>query len=398
VQTQASSVDIESNRSTGAGAAAADPRSVAVVGASAAGLHLAALAADQGYAVTVYERARRLDPFPRALIVTARVRDSIGDTIDAAVTHAVARYELFADGRSAQVELSEPDLVIDRSRLIHRLAELAEQGGVTLRYGARLADLKPDRGGVRMAIDGDASQADTLVARTVVGADGANSAVARRAGWVPAPTASLVQAVVKLPRDMAADTARVWFRPQDTTYFYWLIPDSAEQGVLGLIADEPHTARGRLDAFVAEQGFETLGYQAARIPVSPRWVAPHRRMGDGDVFLVGDAAAHVKISTVGGIHTGFLGAQAVAARLSDGSGRELRMLRRELTRHQRVRRALHRFDEGDYRKLLALLGPTTQALLGRHTRDDSRRLLWRLCAREPRFVLLAARGLLSRSA
>ena len=46
------------------------------------------------------------------------------------------------------------------------------------------------------------------------------------AGWAPLETIPLLQAIVPLPKDMAADTVRVWFVPQDTPYFYWLIPES----------------------------------------------------------------------------------------------------------------------------------------------------------------------------
>jgi hypothetical protein len=101
------------------------------------------------------------------------------------------------------------------------------------------------------------------------------------------------------------------------------------------------------------------------------------------------------VSTVGGIHTGFLGARAVAEQIAGGSRRDLRALRRELDRHRFVRRALDPFDEDDYRRLLGLLGSGPRALLARHTRDDSRRLLWRLALREPRLALLAFRGLLA---
>jgi flavin-dependent dehydrogenase len=113
------------------------------------------------------------------------------------------------------------------------------------------------------------------------------------------------------------------------------------------------------------------------------------------VHLVGDAAGHVKPTTVGGLVTGFRGAAGLAeSMLGLGEGR-LRALKRELDRHLLVRRALHRFGEREYTRLLELLGSRENRILARYTRDDTFRLLWRLCLREPRIGLLALARLMA---
>jgi len=69
---------------------------------------------------------------------------------------------------------------------------------------------------------------------------------------------------------------------------------------------------------------EPLEWQGARIPVYRGWVPVRRQIGNGEVYLVGDAAAQVKVSTVGGIVTGFRGALGVSqALLQNGRSREL---------------------------------------------------------------------------
>lgn len=369
---------------------------ISIVGSSAAGLHLARLAAERGREVSVYERARELGAQARTLIVTEHVRKTIGPPIDLAVVNEVRRYELFADGQVAAITLLKPDLVIERSILIRALADRAEAAGARIQAGHRFAGLRPEGDGLCLRFERNGSGSIAVPARAVVGADGANSGVARSAGWPPVPTVPVVQAIVLLPDSLAPDTARVWFRPEDTPYFYWLIPEGPDRGVLGLIGDEPYSSRRLLDGFLSEKGFTPLGYQAARVPAYTRWIAPHRRIGGADVFLVGDAAGHVKISTVGGVHTGFRGAAAVAELLAGGGRSELRGLRRELDRHRLVRRALDRFGEDDYRRLLELIGPRTRTVLGTVTRDESDRLLRRLLVRQPRLILMGIRGLLAR--
>jgi flavin-dependent dehydrogenase len=140
---------------------------------------------------------------------------------------------------------------------------------------------------------------------------------------------------------------------------------------------------------------EPLEWQGARIPVYRKWVPVERRVGHGKVYLVGDAAAQVKVSTVGGIVTGFRGAQGVAdALLGSRQNGELRALRRELDTHWLIRKTLHHFQQKDYSYLVDLLNAATRESLGEIHRDHSTRLLWNVIRRQPRLALLGLRGLL----
>src|SRR6202030_2570584 len=234
-------------------------------------------------------------------------------------------------------------------------------------------------------------------AESVVGADGASSRVARSAGWPPIETIPLVQAIVRLPKDHPADTTRVWFVPDDTPYFYWLIPESSERGALGIIGEDARDTKKCLSRFLEKKRLEPLEWQGARIPVYRRWVPVRRRVGNGDVYLVGDAAAQVKVSTVGGIVTGLRGALGVGqAILHPGRSAELRTLRRELSTHWLIRRTLHHFQQKDYSQLVDLLDAGIRASLGQINRDESTRLLWNVVRRQPQLVLLGLRGLLMR--
>jgi flavin-dependent dehydrogenase len=233
---------------------------------------------------------------------------------------------------------------------------------------------------------------------TIVGGDGATSRVARAAGWAPLETVPLVQAIVPLPKDMAADTVRVWFVPQDTPYFYWLIPESPTRGALGIIGESGAETRRCLEQFLEKRKLDPIEFQRARIPVYKRWVPVRRKIGGGSVYLVGDAAAQVKVSKVGGIVTGFRGALGVAdAILNGGDSRELRTLRRELDFHLLLCRSLHNFQQSDYSRLVDLLHDSAKESLGEYSRDEAWKMLWQVCLRQPRLVLLGLRGLLMRS-
>ncbi len=373
-------------------------REVAVVGGSAAGFFTAYLLARGGARVQILERSEPLDPAPRTLVVTSRMRDLLGQLADTSVVNQIRQFELFTDGRSACVSLHRPDLIIERATLIRELAAQAERAGARTLLGQRFLQLSANCRGISLQVERCRDGVrEELHADTVVGADGALSKVAEAAGWPRQETVPLIQAIVQLPAGFATDTVRVWFVPEDTPYFFWLIPESPTRGAVGLIAEDGHRARRVLEAFLAKHCFIPLAYQGARIPVYARWVPVHRQVGEGRVYLVGDAAGQVKVTTVGGIVTGFRGALGVAeAILNDGHSRELRALRRELDVHLLLRKTLHHFRQADYSRLLDLLNASARESLGQYTRDEATRVLWNLCRSQPRLLLLGLRGLLAR--
>jgi flavin-dependent dehydrogenase len=350
-----------------------------------------------GRRVQVFEGSPEFDPKPRTLIVTSRMHELLGEIGKKAVVNEIRQFELFTDGRAARVGLRQPDLVIERSGLIHALAAAAQTSGAEIVHDRRFVSLEQKRGAIGLHLqrscDGAIEEVDVS---TLIGADGAVSRVARAAGWPAQTTVPLVQAMVRLPAGMAPDTTRVWFIPDDTPYFYWLIPDSPTHGVLGLIGEEGPETRRLLEAFLEKQRLDPLAYQAARIPVYSKWVPVHRRLAGGEVYLVGDAAGHVKVTTVGGIVTGLRGALGVSEAILTGKlGRRLRALRRELDLHLLIRRALHNSTQARYSHLVGLLNARTRKDLEGHTRDEPAGVLWRLCLHQPRLLLFGLRAFLT---
>jgi flavin-dependent dehydrogenase len=373
-------------------------KNVAVVGGSAAGLFASLVLARSGVAVRVFERLEALEPEARTLIVTHRMRGLLGPLAERSVVNEIRSFELFTDGRAATVQLKHPDLIVERRSLIQGLAEEAQRAGVSIELGRRFQALHPNGKGLALEVERTPDGGrEEVAADTVIGGDGASSRVARAAGWPPLETVPLLQAIVPLPKDMAPDSVRVWFVPEDTPYFYWLIPDSPTRGALGVIGEAGSDTRRNLEQFLEKRKLEPIEFQGARIPAYSGWIPVRRQLGQGNVYLVGDAAGQVKVSTVGGIVTGFRGALGVAEEiLSGGVSRELRSLRRELDLHLWLRRSLHDFRQSDYSRLVDLLNDSIKHSLGEYSRDESFRILWRVCLSQPRLILFALRGLLTR--
>jgi flavin-dependent dehydrogenase len=371
-------------------------RAVSVVGGSAAGFFTASLLARSGVPVRVFERIEKLEPEERTLIVTHRMRGLLGRAAEGCILNEIRRFELFTDGRAATIALRDPDLIIERRALIQGLAEEARRAGASVELGRRFHALHSNGRGLVLEVErcSDGSR-EEVHAGTIIGGDGASSRVAKSAGWEPLETVPLVQAIVPLPKDMAPDTARVWFVPQDTPYFYWLVPESSKVGALGIIGENGPDTMRHLERFLEKKNLEPIEFQGARIPVYSRWIPVRRQVGSGSVYLVGDAAGQVKVTTVGGIVTGLRGALGVAeAILNGGSSRELRSLRRELDLHLLLRRSMHEFEQADYSQLVDLLDDPAKHSLSEFSRDEAWKILWRICLRQPRLVLLGLRGLL----
>ena len=302
--------------------------SIGVIGASVAGLHAAWLIARGGRDVRVYESSPRLQPPPRSLIVTGAIRDLLGDRVEPAVRNEIHRFEVHAGGQTLEIPIESPDLIIERAILVRELARAATDAGARITFGHRLERMVAADRGIDLRFRNN-GEVDACV-DSVIGADGAIRTVAGEAGWPRQPLVPLVQAIVRWPRELSPHTVRVWFVPADTPYFYWLMPESGSLGALGIIGTERINSRAAIDRFACRQDLEVLGYQGARIPEYRRWISPRRRFGGGHVYLVGDAAGQVKVTTVGGVVNGLWGAQGVAERILGDGRHTLLRLRQEL--------------------------------------------------------------------
>jgi digeranylgeranylglycerophospholipid reductase len=369
---------------------------VDIIGGSAAGLFAAYLLAREGKRVRLFDANDVLHAEPRTLITTSRLPEVLGFFPSEAVVNRIERIELHSPGRSASVVMEKPDLVVERSLIVRELAQKAAAEGVEILSGCKFLDLTPSSAAALFRVQNTRrGGVEEFRARTLIGADGAFSRVAQMAGRNGHRTAPVLQAVVELPQGVDPNTTWVWFRPEDTPYFFWLIPESTDRAAAGLITADGKGAEEKLDRFLSDLGLQALEIQAARIPLFAWNARPWRRLGGCNVYMVGDAAGQVKVTTVGGLVSGLRGAQAVAnAILRRGEyGKELRALRRELGLHLLVRSLLNRCRGTDYDRLLDLLNHRMVKLLGGHTRDQLSSMLFRIVAAQPRLLQFASRCL-----
>jgi flavin-dependent dehydrogenase len=233
-------------------------------------------------------------------------------------------------------------------------------------------------------------------ADVLVGADGTASGVCLAASRDGHRRTALVQARVHMPDSFRQDTCKVWFAVDQTKYFYWLIPESKQVAAVGLITEDREEAKTSLMAFLRSEGLKPFEFQSASVPLHRFEYSAGSSDCRGNIFLLGDAAAQVKTTTVGGLVTGFHGARTLADAILSGRNyrKELGKLRLELNLHLLVRHILNRFNDENYDELLTLLKGGLKEVLEEWTRDDLSQSFFKLIRKEPRLITLGAKAIL----
>ena len=368
------------------------PSEVTVIGGSAAGLFSAYLLAKEGVKVQLFDSNDVMNMTSRTLIVTSGLCDALGFSPADGIVNEIRDIHLYAPNQEARVALREPDLIVERAAIVKLLAQKAIDAGVEIHSKTRLLGLRPSKdGAVATLRNSKTAETFEVESRTVIGADGASSMVGKLAHKQSLETVPLLQAIVKLPEGAPRSLTNVWFRPEDTPYFYWMIPHSDTEAALGFIAEDGRGAWDKLARFVKQLGLKYGEIQGSRIPLYSNRVCASTRFGASDVYCVGDAAAQVKVTTVGGLVTGLRGAKAAVGQiLGNGFSGESRELRRELDVHQKMRRVLNKFQEADYDHLVGMLNGRLRGLLAEYNRDQLVRFAFKLVFAQPRLLRFAS--------
>jgi digeranylgeranylglycerophospholipid reductase len=368
---------------------------VVIVGASCAGLYAAQLLAESGRRVAVLERQSDLGQISRTWIVTEELNRILTPESSQTIVHRVDVMEMFSRSHVNHVQLQTPDLIVERALMQPLLAERARKAGAEIILGCRVQQMTVNAIGVELEVVTDRpSGINRVNAKTLIGADGVGSMVAKTMGAHPQVAVPIVQARVRLPVGYDPRHVRIWFDRQRSNFFYWLIPESSDYGVAGLVADSPTQARRLLDEFLVHQRLLPVSYQGAMIPLHQPLRRLEWRRGAARVLLVGDAAAHVKVTTVGGLVSGLWGAKAASQSIINGKPYfiEAFALNRELYLHDLIRGLLDRFDDEAYNRLLIALNPSLKQILSQRNRDSMARAATGLVAAQPSLMFLAVRA------
>jgi len=315
---------------------------VCVVGGGPAGATAAHELSLRGRSVALLDRAGRIKPCGGA-VPTRLLRDF--EIPDHLLVARVTRARMVSP-RTRMVDMRiDGGFVgmVDRDTFDEWLRERARgAGAVRVRAELRAIERAPD-GDYRLECRAQGATFK-LRARTVIGADGAASLVARQCMPQAAAKARYVAAyheIVAAPASIAADRCEVHYCGELSPDFYgWVFPHGGVVSVGVGSARRGFSLRHatqRLRQATGLDGARTVRREGAPIPMKPlpRWDDGH------GVVLAGDAAGVVAPASGEGIYYamygGQLAAEAVEQRLASGEAASLRSARRRFMReHGRV--------------------------------------------------------------
>ncbi len=312
---------------------------VIVVGGGPSGVFTAQMLANQGFHALVLEEHKEIgEPVQCAGLISPRTLNLAGVSENIIINQLTGARVLsplggMLDIRTGQVHA----LAVDRAAFDRQLAIQAQNAGADVLTGAKVKGLKKNAGGFQVFVQTDSKEI-SCQARLIIGADGANSRVAKWLGLnCTGPRAIMYAADVELSRPEENDLVDIFVgRNMAPGWFGWLIPLNKNMCRVGTgfaFSRPGHSPRYFFQHIIESfpeyfKGFKILKYTGGTVPMGlmPKIYAPN-------AMLVGDAAWQTKPVSGGGIYPGMRGAQ-LCAQVAAQALKEDNLSEKTLSRYQ----------------------------------------------------------------
>jgi geranylgeranyl reductase family protein len=295
---------------------------VAVIGGGPGGLHAAALLAQAGFAVALFEEHGEIGQPVHCTGVLADDAFSEFNLPRSAILNTLSTAR-FISPAGFQISYTTPSTeahVVDRRRLDQGIAAQAVDAGVSVRTGCRVRNLEHTERGVRIEVD----DRESIHARAIVLACGANYGLQRRFG-LGMPPVSLNSAQLELPCLRGGDVEVYFGADTAPGGFAWSVPvtrGSRSCVRVGLMCEGDASVFFR--QFVSRVG-PSWGIQPELVGEPRRRLLPlsalPRTFGTR-LLAVGDAAGLVKPTTGGGIYYSLVSAALAAETIQEALHRD----------------------------------------------------------------------------
>ena len=322
-----------------------------VVGGGPAGATAAQTLAQMGKQVLLLDKRGRIKPcggaIPPRLIKDFQIPDEL------LVAKAKSARMVSPLGKTVDIPIENGFVgMVDRAQFDEWLRQRAVLAGATREDGL-FESLQREGANVRIyyrtrgARDGDHGDLKSVLAKAVVGADGAKSQVGRSAGVKGCAEANYVFAyheIIKTPskQPLSFDGTRcdvLYQKPVSPDFYGWVFPHGDTISVGTGSADKGFSLRNAVAKLRADIGLdeaELIRHEGAPLPMKPL-----KKWDDGQqVVLAGDAAGVVAPASGEGIYYAMLGgqlaAEAVAEFVETNDPAKLKLARKRFMKEHRM--------------------------------------------------------------
>ena len=322
-----------------------------VVGGGPAGATAAQTLAQMGKQVLLLDKRGRIKPcggaIPPRLIKDFQIPDEL------LVAKAQSARMVSPLGKTVDIPIENGFVgMVDRAQFDEWLRQRAVSAGATREDGL-FESLQREGPNVRIyyrtrgARDGDHGALKSVLAKAVIGADGAKSQVGRSAGVKGCAEANYVFAyheIIKTPtnKPLSFDSSRcdvLYQKPVSPDFYGWVFPHGDTISIGTGSADKGFSLRNAVAKLRADIGLESaelIRHEGAPLPMKPL-----KKWDDGQqVVLAGDAAGVVAPASGEGIYYAMLGGQlagqAVAEFVETRDPAKLKLARKRFMKEHRM--------------------------------------------------------------
>ena len=329
---------------------------ISIIGAGPSGTYLGSLIKDK---VRIYEEHKIIGkPIQCTGILTHSIKE-LTPLSDEFIVNKIKRIKLISPNNNEyEFKLKNEEIIVDREKFDNYLINKAKDNGAEILTNHKLKDFQVKD---KIELDFGNKKENTEI---LVGADGPNSLIAKKIG-LKKDFKIGHQYVVK--GDYDPELFTVYFNGVKS-YFCWVVPENNKLARIGIVGDS--NIPKLFDEFLNKINIDKKNFIECQSGVIP--VYNHKaKYCKNNVYVIGDAAGHVKATTLGGIVYGMRGAKILAGVLNSGNGDYSKLIKKNIGKdlwlHNKAFNFLSSFGEKGFDDFVKVLRKVN---LGEFNRDN----------------------------
>jgi len=358
---------------------------IAIVGAGPVGSYTASLLAQKGFKVQLFDQKKIFQigaPVQCTGIFPAEIRKFIPLKNKKFFINSFTQAQVFSPNKK-QVTFQKKEYLVDRHQFDQYLIHQAIQQGASFHPQHKLIKIERNNKNKTNLIFKNNHTLKIFTPDIIIAADGPLSLIYQYLNKNNQRKFYYgIQATIK--GSFNPTVHQTFFGKKIAPHFFaWLVPESNTRARLGLaVLRKPHHYFQNLLHQLNIKPTQILKQQAGIIPL----FNPHTKFHKKNIFLLGDAAGHVKATTGGGIIPSFQEAHNLVKSIKNNQFYKPQITK--LKHHLYIRKILNNFSDSDYNTLFTLLSkPKNKSLINKYSRENPKKLIQKIIFQEPSLLL-----------